>query len=138
MVLRPLPSLIDHTVLRPETTKADVVRACEEAQRYGFVVVFVAPCYVDHAVAALAGTRVQVGAPIGFPHGSQTTRTKVGEAVEACKRGATELDMVLNIGRLKSGTMTPYGGRSRSLSNPHQESATRSFWKPVISRNRRR
>ncbi|MCH6557197.1 MAG: deoxyribose-phosphate aldolase [Nitrospirae bacterium] len=102
MALRPLPSLIDHTVLRPETTKADVVRACEEARRYGFVVVFVAPCYVDHAVAALAGTRIQVGAPIGFPHGSQTTRTKVGEAVEACKRGATELDMVLNIGRLKS------------------------------------
>lgn len=98
-----LPGLIDHTVLRPEATKADVLRLCREAKEHRFTVVFVPPCYVDDAVAALAGAAVLVGIPIGFPLGGHTTRTKVFEAVEAVARGATVLDMVLNVSRLKSG-----------------------------------
>ena len=98
-----LPALIDHTVLRPEATLMDVRRLCQEAKDHGFLVVFVPPCYVDEAVSALRGTVVQVGIPVGFPLGGHTTRAKVAEATEAVSRGATVLDMVINISRLKSG-----------------------------------
>jgi deoxyribose-phosphate aldolase len=97
-----LPALIDHTVLRPEATKQDVLRLCEEAKTYGFIVIFVPPCYVDDAAAAIVGTNIRLGIPIGFPLGGHTTRTKVAEAVEAVSRGASVLDMVLNVSRLKS------------------------------------
>ena len=98
-----LPSLIDHTVLRPEATKADVLRLCREAKEHRFTVIFVPPCYVDEAVAAVAGAAVRVGIPIGFPLGGHTTKVKVTEAVEAVARGASVLDMVINVSRLKSG-----------------------------------
>jgi deoxyribose-phosphate aldolase len=98
-----LPDLIDHTVLRPDATRADVVRLCQEAKEYRFSVIFVPPCYVDEAVAAVAGTSILVGIPIGFPLGGHTTKAKVAEAVEAVLRGARVLDMVINVSRLKSG-----------------------------------
>ncbi len=98
-----VPALLDHTVLRPEATRADVLRLCQEAKDHGFVVIFVPPCYVDEAVAAVAGTAIRVGIPIGFPLGGHTTKVKVAEAVEAVTRGAQVLDMVINVSRLKSG-----------------------------------
>jgi deoxyribose-phosphate aldolase len=98
-----LPALIDHTVLRPEATMSDVLRLCQEAKDHGFPVIFVPPCYVDEAVSALSGTAVRVGIPIGFPLGGHTTRAKVAEATEAVARGASVLDMVINVSRLKSG-----------------------------------
>jgi len=98
-----LPDLIDHTVLRPDATKADVLRLCQEAKVHRFSVIFIPPCYVDEAVAAVFGTSIRVGIPIGFPLGGHTTATKVSEALEAVSRGARVLDMVLNISRLKSG-----------------------------------
>jgi deoxyribose-phosphate aldolase len=98
-----LPARIDHTILRPDTTKAEVRRICEEARTFGFTVVFVPPCFLAEAVAFLAGTGIRVGIPIGFPLGSESTSIKVAQAVEAQAGGALELDMVLNIGRLKSG-----------------------------------
>ncbi|WHZ29582.1 MAG: Deoxyribose-phosphate aldolase [Nitrospira sp.] len=97
-----LPALIDHTVLRPDATKVEVLRLCEEAKVNGFTVIFVPPCYLDEAVEAVAGTGIRVGIPIGFPLGGHSTTIKVAEAVEAVQRGATVLDMVLNISRLKS------------------------------------
>lgn len=98
-----LPVLIDHTVLKQDATKADVLRLCEEAKAHRFTVIFVPPCYIDEAVAALAGTPIHVGIPIGFPLGGHTTNTKVAEAIEAVNRGASVLDMVMNVSRLKSG-----------------------------------
>lgn len=98
-----LPSLIDHTVLRPEATKVDVLRLCREARDQQFTVIFVPPCYVGEAVAAVAGTAIRVGIPIGFPLGGHTTKAKVAEAVEAVARGASVLDMVINVSRLRSG-----------------------------------
>jgi deoxyribose-phosphate aldolase len=98
-----LPALIDHTVLRPDVSKADVLRLCQEARDNNFTVIFVPPCYIDEAVEAVADTAIRVGVPIGFPLGGHTTKAKVAEAVEAVTRGARVLDMVLNIGRLKSG-----------------------------------
>lgn len=98
-----LPALIDHTVLRPDATKADVLRLCQEAREFGFIVIFVPPCYIDEAVEAVAGTTIRVGIPVGFPLGGHTTATKVAEAIEGVARGATVLDMVINVSRLKSG-----------------------------------
>jgi deoxyribose-phosphate aldolase len=98
-----LPTLIDHTVLRPDATKADVLRLCLEAKEFGFGVIFVPPCYIDEAVEAVAGTQIRVGIPIGFPLGGHTTATKVAEALEGVARGAKVLDMVINVSRLKSG-----------------------------------
>ncbi len=100
-----LPALIDHTVLRPEATKLDVLRVCQEAKDCGFVVIFVPPCYVKEAVSAMVGTTVRVGIPIGFPLGGHTTAAKVAEATEAVARGAQVLDMVINVSRLKSGDL---------------------------------
>ena len=94
---------IDHTVLRPDATKADVLRLCHEAMEFRFTVIFVPPCYVDEAVGAVAGSAIRVGIPIGFPLGGHTTKTKVAEAIEAVARGAGVLDMVINVSRLKSG-----------------------------------
>jgi deoxyribose-phosphate aldolase len=98
-----LTDLIDHTVLRPDATRVDVLRLCQEAKECRFSVIFVPPCYVDEAVAAVAGTSILVGIPIGFPLGGHTTKAKVAEAVEAVLRGARVLDMVINVSRLKSG-----------------------------------
>ncbi|HMF85624.1 MAG TPA: deoxyribose-phosphate aldolase, partial [Nitrospiraceae bacterium] len=97
-----VPDLIDHTVLRPDATKIDVLRLCQEAKEHRFTVIFVPPCYVDDAVAAVSGTAILVGIPIGFPLGGHTTKTKVAEAVEAVSHGARVLDMVMNVSRLKS------------------------------------
>ncbi len=98
-----LPSRIDHTLLRPEASKDDVQRLCAEAQRYKFGAVFVHPSYLPEVVCLLAEGGIRVGTPIGFPFGAQTTPVKVYEAEEACRMGAQDLDMVINIGRLKSG-----------------------------------
>jgi deoxyribose-phosphate aldolase len=98
-----LPALIDHTILRPEATRTDVLRVCQEAMQHGFQVIFVPPCYTAEAVAAVAGTGIRVGIPIGFPLGGQETDVKVAEAVQGVKRGAVVLDMVINVSRLKSG-----------------------------------
>jgi len=98
-----LPALIDHTILRPDATKQDVLRLCGEAKQFGFLVVFVPPCYVDEAVTAVAGSGIHVGISIGFPLGGHTTQSKVAEAIEAVARGAGILDMVINVSRLKSG-----------------------------------
>ncbi len=100
-----LPALIDHTVLRPEATRADVMRLCQEAKEQGFTVIFVPPCYAKEAVSAVAGTVVRVGIPVGFPLGGHRTSTKVAEALDGVAQGATVLDMVINISRLKSGDL---------------------------------
>ena len=68
-----LPALIDHTILRPEATRADVLRLCKEAREYEFQVIFVPPCYAAEAVEAVAGSAVRVGIPIGFPLGGHGT-----------------------------------------------------------------
>ncbi|BFU96623.1 MAG: Deoxyribose-phosphate aldolase [Nitrospira sp.] len=98
-----LPALIDHTLLRPEATRHDVLRLCEEARTHGFPVIFVPPCYVEEAVETVAGAAIRVGIPVGFPLGGHSTAAKVAEAVDGVARGATVVDMVINVSRLKSG-----------------------------------
>lgn len=98
-----LPALLDHTVLRPEATRTDVLRLCREAREQGITVIFVPPCHAEEAVAAVAGAPIRVGVPVGFPLGGHTTAVKVAEAADGVRRGATVLDMVMNVSRLKSG-----------------------------------
>lgn len=98
-----LAKTIDHSLLRPELTSQDVTAGCALARKYNVASVCVKPCHVRLAAKELAGSGVNVGTVIGFPHGSNTTATKVAEALQAMTDGAVELDMVLNIGELRSG-----------------------------------
>src|SRR5712671_848753 len=95
--------LIDHTLLDPDATKSQVGQFCEEAVACGFASVFVQPTWIALAVSAVAGSGVKIGAPVGFPQGASLTSVKRFEADEALRLGASEIDMVLNVGRLKSG-----------------------------------
>ncbi len=95
--------LIDHTLLRPDATRDDILRLCREAKQYLFAAVCVNPYWVSLAASELAGTPVKVASVIGFPFGATTTESKVAEAVAALRVGAREIDMVMNIGALRSG-----------------------------------
>ncbi|MFZ7088029.1 deoxyribose-phosphate aldolase [Curtobacterium sp. RRHDQ10] len=95
--------LIDHAVLKPELTRADVDAQLDEAAAHRVFSVCVRPSDVAHAVARLQGTGVLVGTVLGFPHGTTTTSTKVAEGLQAIADGAVELDMVQNIGAARSG-----------------------------------
>ena len=100
---RDVAKTIDHSLLRPELDDAFVDAGCRLAAEYDVASVCVRPADVARAATLLAGTDVAVGTTIGFPHGNHLTATKVFEARRALADGATELDMVLQIGALKSG-----------------------------------
>ena len=98
-----LAPLIDHTLLVPTATPDQVAQWCDEADRYGFAAVCVYPVYVRQAAERLYQRSVKVCTVIGFPTGATTAATKLYEAQEAVENGATELDVVINLGWLKSG-----------------------------------
>jgi len=98
-----LAQLIDHTLLKPEATSTDINKLCDEAMKYSFATVCVAPCYVELAAGRLKGTAIRVCSVVGFPLGNSSISVKIVEAMEALKHGAHELDMVINLGALKSG-----------------------------------
>lgn len=98
-----LAAIIDHTLLKPEATHAEIETLCQEARRYQFASVCVNPSYVALCAALLSGSPVKVCTVIGFPLGATSTASKVFEAEQAIRDGAREVDMVLNIGYLKSG-----------------------------------
>src|SRR5579864_4033698 len=98
-----IAALIDHTLLRPEATRADIVKLCREAREYKFASVCVNPYWVPLAAAELAGSLVKVCTVVGFPLGANSTIAKVAETENAVKLGASEIDMVINIGELKGG-----------------------------------
>ena len=95
--------LIDHTLLKPDATPEMIVKLCEEAKQFDFMSVCVNPAYVPLAAECLKGSSVKVCTVIGFPLGMNLTRTKIDEAQLAIKEGATEIDMVINVGMLKAG-----------------------------------
>ncbi|WP_437399697.1 deoxyribose-phosphate aldolase [Flagellimonas lutimaris] len=98
----PLADFIDHTNLKSTATIADIQKLCEEAKSYGFYAVCVNGCHVLTAKETLKDTPVKVAAVIGFPLGAVSTKAKVFEAVDCIENGADEVDMVINIGWLKS------------------------------------
>ena len=98
-----IPQLIDHTILRPDTTKADIEQLCREARQYKFFSVCVNPTWVSLARQLLDGSGVKVCCVVGFPLGAQPPESKAMEARAAIRHGAKEIDMVLNVGALKGG-----------------------------------
>ncbi|MGE8206195.1 deoxyribose-phosphate aldolase [Heyndrickxia sp. NPDC080065] len=98
-----IAKMIDHTLLKPEATKPQVQTLCEEAKEYSFASVCVNPTWVSFAAEMLKDTDVKVCTVIGFPLGASTPETKAFETKNAIENGATEVDMVINIGALKSG-----------------------------------
>jgi deoxyribose-phosphate aldolase len=100
---RALAATLDHTILKPDATRAQVLQTCEEAAEYRFACAMVNPFWVSTATAALAGTGVPVGVVIGFPLGASLSESKVDEAQRVIALGAHDVDMVMNIGALKGG-----------------------------------
>lgn len=96
---------IDHSLLQPQLTEAEVIAGCELAKQYNVASVCVKPYQVKLAKHLLDKTSVVVSTVVGFPHGSSTTETKSAEARQALSEGATELDMVINYGELRSGNV---------------------------------
>jgi deoxyribose-phosphate aldolase len=98
-----LASRIDHTLLKPDATRADVVKLCDEARQHNFASVCLNTTWIPLAVSLLQGSRVMPICVVGFPLGAAITEAKAAETREAVKLGAMEIDMVVNIGALKSG-----------------------------------
>jgi deoxyribose-phosphate aldolase len=98
-----LASMIDHSEVRQDSTEEEVRLRCEEAKKYRFASLYVCPCYIQLAKELLEGSGIPLGTAIAFPHGATTTEVKVFEAREAIRLGADILDIVMNIGMLKSG-----------------------------------
>ncbi|HYF81126.1 MAG TPA: deoxyribose-phosphate aldolase [Symbiobacteriaceae bacterium] len=95
--------MIDHTLLKPEATAEQIIKLCAEARAYNFMSVCVNPGWVPLAAQELQGSDVKVCTVIGFPLGATSTESKAYETVESIRQGATEVDMVINVGALKSG-----------------------------------
>ena len=100
-----IAKIIDHTLLKPEATRDQIVQLCREAREYGFAAVCVNPSYVKLAAELLRGSSVKVCSVVGFPLGATLPEVKAYEARRAIEEGATEIDMVINIGALKSGDL---------------------------------
>ena len=96
-------AMIDHTLLKADTTRPQIEKLCEEAKKYVFASVCVNPTWVKYSAELLAGTEVKVCTVIGFPLGASTSAVKAFETKDAIANGAGEIDMVINIGALKNG-----------------------------------
>lgn len=96
-----LNKYIDHTILKATTSKEEIEKLCQEAREYNFYSVCVNGSYVSDCVKLLEGTDVKVAAVVGFPLGAMSTKAKVFEAEDAINQGASEIDMVINVAKLK-------------------------------------
>lgn len=110
-----LAAVLDHTLLRPEVTRAQIIRLCHEAAEHHFACAVVNPIWVGIAYETLAGTGVRTGTVVGFPLGASLSASKADEAKRILKLGAQDLDMVLNIGLLKSGTRDDYDAVKKDI-----------------------
>jgi len=114
---RSVASLIDHTLLSPAASSREIISLCADAKRFGFYSVMVNPAWVALAAAQVHGSPVKVGTVVGFPLGANLTITKLAEAEAAAQNGAHDLDMVINIGALKSGDRVLVQTEIRSLAD---------------------
>jgi len=121
---RELAGMIDHTLLKPEAMPEEIERLCKEALEYNFASVCINPGYVVLAKTIIGVSSVKVCTVIGFPLGATTTKSKVCEAEDAIADGAREVDMVINVGRLKSGDRRYVEEEIRSIADTvHSKSA---------------
>ncbi|SDI78652.1 deoxyribose-phosphate aldolase [Natribacillus halophilus] len=128
-----LSKYIDHTLLKPEATKDDILALCDEARKHQFATVCIPPYWVTTVVRALEGSGVGVTTVIGFPNGVNTTAVKVYETEKALEEGATEVDMVINAGALKSGDGD---GVREDIAAVVKASAGRALVKVIIETSR--
>lgn len=98
-----IAKMIDHTALKPETTKEQIIKLCDEAKEYGFYSVCINPSWVEEAAKQLQDSDVKVCTVIGFPLGATTSEVKALETKDAIQKGVTEVDMVIPVGKLKDG-----------------------------------
>ncbi len=112
---------IDHTLLKPATSPADVKKLCGEAVEYGFAAVCIPPPFVKTSKAALAGTPVKVATVAGFPFGYSVALAKLAEVQQALKDGADEIDVVINLAALKSGSWSYLQSEMELLIEPIHE-----------------
>jgi deoxyribose-phosphate aldolase len=117
-----LAKYIDHTLLKPDATVAEIDRLCDEARQYGFASVCVNPYWVRRCADRLRGTSVRVASVIGFPFGATTGDSKAFETRRALRDGAREIDMVINVGALKSGMPDVVRDDIRKVSDACHES----------------
>jgi deoxyribose-phosphate aldolase len=110
-----IAGVIDHTLLRADATRDEIVKLCREARQYGFASVCVNPYWVPLAASELAGSAVKVCTVVGFPLGATSTESKVAETAAAIRCGAQEIDMVINIGALRSGDFEAVKGDIRAV-----------------------
>ena len=110
-----LAKFIDHTLLKPEATPAEIEKLCQEAKEYHFAAVCVNPPYIKQCAQLLRGTDVDIAVVVGFPLGAHTTETKVFETKQAIADGANEIDMVINIGLLKAKQDAAVGADIRAV-----------------------
>jgi len=104
-IINELAGMIDHSILHPTFTDVDLKEGCAIAKKYNVASVCVKPYMVADAAELLKGTEVKIGCVVGFPHGSNSTKVKVFETIEACRDGAEEIDMVINIGKALQGDL---------------------------------
>ena len=100
-----LARMIDHTILKAEATEKEIEMLCKEALQYNFASVCINPSMVEKAAGLLKDSEVKVCTVIGFPLGATTTEVKAFETEDVIKKGATEVDMVINVGKLKDGNL---------------------------------
>ena len=112
-----LAKMIDHSILQPTHTDEDLKKQCAVAEKYNVASVCVKPYAVKQAVQLLKDSEVKVGCVIGFPHGNSSTTVKVFEAEQACKDGAAEVDMVINIGKALGGDWDYVEQEIRAVTN---------------------
>jgi deoxyribose-phosphate aldolase len=103
MTAEQLAGMLDHTMVRATATKSDIDKLCDEALEHGFASVAINPIWTSYCAKKLAGSKTRVDPAVGFPLGANTSLVKIEEAREAVKNGADEIDVVINIGALKSG-----------------------------------
>ncbi len=112
-----LNTYIDHTLLKPDAVEADIIALCTEAKEYQFASVCVNPVNVPLVKKELNGTAVKTCSVIGFPFGTQSTSIKLAETEDALKNGAEEIDMVINVGKLKEGNSVYLENEIRQLAD---------------------
>jgi deoxyribose-phosphate aldolase len=110
-----LNHFIDHTLLKSEATESDIIKLCDEARRFSFYSVMINPVFVSLAADKLAGTDIKVGAVAGFPLGANQAEIKIMEAVRAEKDGASEIDIVANLGWMMAGRWDRVTGELRDI-----------------------
>ncbi len=127
-----LAQMIDHTLLKADATEADIIKLCQEAVSYNFWSVCLNPFWIPRAVTELRGTSVRICTVVGFPLGATSTTAKIHETTTAVAAGANEIDMVINVGALKSKRFSLVLGDMRGVVNAAKAAKADTLVKVIL------